>query len=353
MTVLRVRGFALPEAEPVDLYADGDRWTSDPVAGAELVAEGWLLPGLVDAHTHPGAEAPGQPLDLSVLREDLRAHLASGVALIRAPGLAGDPPDWFGLTDDSPRAFHAGPWIAQHGQFFEGWGRRPEPAELPAVAAEQAARTGWAKIVIDWHVGDDVMPVEVLREAVAHVHAVGGRLAVHSQHPAGGTVAVEAGVDSVEHGMGLDPTLLPRMAEQGIALTPTLSVITASLRRVSAEPDSSRRRWYVSGASVHGQLTAAAVEAGVTVLAGTDSRPHGGIVNEIRTLVVAGVPPHEAIAAASWTARSYLGLPGLVDGAPADAVVFDADPRSDLDQLDRPRAVIVRGKCLHRRPDPR
>ena len=161
---------------------------------------------------------------------------------------------------------------------------------------------------------------------------------------------MEAGVDSVEHGMGLDPALLPRMAEQGTALTPTLSVITASLARISAEPDSPRRQWYVSGASVHGRLAAAAVEAGVTVLAGTDSRPHGRIAAEVRALVTAGVAPHAAIAAASWTARSYLGLPGLADGAPADAVVFDADPRTDLGQLDKPRAVIVRGKQVRRSP---
>jgi imidazolonepropionase-like amidohydrolase len=274
----------------------------------------------------------------------------AGVTLIRAPGLAGEPPDWFGLADDGPRALHAGPWIAQHGQFFDGWGRRPEPADLPAVAAEQAARTGWAKVVIDWRPGDDVMPVDVLREAVTRVHAVGGRLAAHTQHAAGGVVAVEAGVDTVEHGMGLDPELLPRMAEQGTALTPTLSVITAALARITADPDGLGRGWYVPGASVHGRLAAAAVEAGVTVLAGTDSRPHGAIAHEVRALVAAGVSPHEAIAAASWTARSYLGLPGLVDGAPADAVVFDADPRTDLGQLDKPRAVIVRGKRLRQRP---
>jgi imidazolonepropionase-like amidohydrolase len=220
---------------------------------------------------------------------------------------------------------------------------------LPAVAAEQAARTGWAKVVIDWRIGDSVVPLEVLRETVTRVHAVGGRLAVHSQHPAGGLVAVQAGVDSLEHGMCLDPELLPRMAEQGTALTPTLSVITGSLARVRSEPDSPRKDWYVTGASAHGRLTAAAVEAGVTVLAGTDSRPHGGITSEIRALVEAGVPPHEAIAAASWTARSYLGLPGLIEGAPADAVVFGADPRADLSQLDKPVAVIVRGKLVQRR----
>ncbi|MBL7256243.1 amidohydrolase family protein [Paractinoplanes lichenicola] len=344
MSVLRIRGFGLPEAEPIDLYADGDRWTTDPVPGAELVAEGWLLPGLVDAHTHPGAEKLGEPLDDTTLRDDLRAHLAAGVTLIRSPGLSGEPPDWFGRDEDGPRALHAGEWIAQPGQFFPGWGRRPDPADLPRTAAEQAARTGWAKVVIDWQYGDDVLPVDILREAVTRVHAAGGRLAVHSQHAAGGAVAVEAGVDSIEHGMCLDPELLPRMAAQGTALTPTLSVITSSLARKRQSPDGPAKDWYVSGATAHPNLTAAAVEAGVTVLAGTDSRPHGRITDEIRALVAAGVPPHEALAAASWMARSYLGFAGLADGAPADALVLDTDPRLDLSTLARPRAVIARGR---------
>jgi hypothetical protein len=48
VTVLRIRGVALPDGDPVDLFADGDRPTDDPVPGAELAAEGWLVPGLVD-----------------------------------------------------------------------------------------------------------------------------------------------------------------------------------------------------------------------------------------------------------------------------------------------------------------
>jgi imidazolonepropionase-like amidohydrolase len=139
------------------------------------------------------------------------------------------------------------------------------------------------------------------------------------------------------------------MAEQGTALTPTLSVITASLAKIRGRPDSPRKDWYVAGAGAHGRLTAAAVEAGVTVLAGTDSRPHGRVANEVRAFVDAGVSPHEALAAASWKARAYLGIAGLTDGAPADAVVFDTDPRTDLTQLDAPRAVIVRGRLIHRR----
>src|SRR5208282_2533055 len=199
----RVRGFALPSGDTVDLYADGDRWTTEPVAGAELVAEGWMLPGLVDAHTHPGAEVPGKPLEEELLREDLRQHVAAGVTMIRAPGLAGDPPAWFGRDADVPRAVHAGPWIAQHGQFFDGWGRRADHADLPELAAAQAARSGWAKVIADWQLGDDPLPAGVLRRIVAAVHAVRGRVAVHSQHAAGGAAAIEAHVDSLEHGMCL------------------------------------------------------------------------------------------------------------------------------------------------------
>jgi imidazolonepropionase-like amidohydrolase len=349
VTVYRIRGYALPSGESTDIYADGDRWTTDPVPGAELVAEGWLLPGLADMHTHPGAGSPGEPFTDSLLRKDLDKHVDAGVTVIRAPGLAGEPPGWFGVDPDTPRAFHAGPWIAQFGQFFDGWGRRANHAEMPAIAAAQAARTGWAKIIADWGPDDEPVPETVLRDIVTAVHEAGGRIAVHSQQAAGGTAAVAAGVDSLEHGMCLDPELLAQMAAQGTALTPTLTVITGSLELARLREDSPRKEWYVGGASAHPALVAAAAEAGVTLLAGTDSRPHGTIAAEIRALAAAGVPADVALGAASWTARDYLGIPGLVDGAPADAVVYDSDPRADLSVLDKPRAVILRGHPARRR----
>jgi imidazolonepropionase-like amidohydrolase len=350
MSVLRVRGYALPDGEPVDLYADGDQWTTDAVASAQLAAEGWLVPGLVDAHTHPGAETPGQALDESLLRDDLHKHVAAGVTMIRSPGLAGDPPAWFGRDSDVPRSVHAGMWIAQHGQFVDGWGMRASHAQMPAVAAAQAARTGWAKLIGDWGSDDEPIPVAVLRAVVAAVHAAGGRVAVHSQQAAGGAAAVAAQVDSLEHGMCLDPGLLAQMAAQGTVLTPTLAVISATLQDVRTMPDGPGKDWYLGGASVHGELAAAAAEAGVTVLAGTDSWPHGRVSTEIRALAAAGLNPHDALAAGSWAARSYLGLPGLIPGAPADAVVYDTDPRTDLGQLDHPRAVILRGQLRYSRP---
>jgi imidazolonepropionase-like amidohydrolase len=136
------------------------------------------------------------------------------------------------------------------------------------------------------------------------------------------------------------------MAEQGTALTPTLSVIGGASQRLRDTADTPRRRWALGGAAAHGPLVAAAAEAGVTLLAGTDSRPHGRVADEVRALVAAGVRPHVALGAASWTARDYLGLPGLVPGAPADAVVYPDDPRQHLDRLDRPGAVVLRGRLV-------
>ncbi|SDY06010.1 Imidazolonepropionase [Amycolatopsis xylanica] len=342
--VIRIRGYALPHGEYVDLYADGDRWTTDPVPNAELVAEGWLLPGLVDAHTHPGAAEPGDPLDEDLLRDDLRLHVDAGVTLIRSPGLAGQPPEWFGTDPELPRASHAGPWLAQRGQFFDGWGNRVEHADLPGVAAAQAKRSGWAKIIADWRLDDEAVPVDVLTAVAEAVHGVGGRVAVHTQHAAGSTAAVRAGVDSVEHGMWLDQDLLPDMAAKGIALTPTLSGFQDMVTGLGDRPDGPAKDWLLGGTEAHGPLVAAAAEARVLVLAGTDSRPHGQVATEVRALAAAGMRPHDALGAASWSAREYLGLKGLEPGAPADAVVYARDPRTDLGLLAEPLAVILRGR---------
>jgi len=154
------------------------------------------------------------------------------------------------------------------------------------------------------------------------------------------------------------PACSPLPAERGTALTPTLSVLLSHLDDVRGRPDGPRKDWYLGGATAHPALVAAAAEAGVTILAGTDSRPHGRVADEIRALAAAGLTPHQALAAGSWAARAYLGVDpvgpvgpvgtggGLTPGAPADAVVYDADPRTDLALLDAPRAVILRGRLV-------
>ena len=107
--------------------------------GADTVVDGgWLVPGLVNVHTHPGAEHPGDPFDESVLRRHLADHASAGVLLIRAPGAAARIPGWAHDADGLPRVRSAGPWLATPGRFFAGWGRHVAEAELAGAAVQEA-----------------------------------------------------------------------------------------------------------------------------------------------------------------------------------------------------------------------
>jgi imidazolonepropionase-like amidohydrolase len=388
--VLHVRGTVLPEREERALWIDGGVLREDPVAGADTVADGgWLVPGLVDVHTHPGAEKPGDPFDESVLRRHLADHAAAGVLLIRAPGAAARIPGWAHDAEGLPRVRSAGPWLATPGRFFPGWGRHVTEAELAQAAVEEASAaleaaqdatpagsgpettpgspapagtasaacgpasapapaplSGWCKIIGDWAWDEPPVPLAILRDVTSAVHAIGGKVSVHAQTAAGCAHAVAAGVDSLEHGMHLDPGLLDQMAAQGTALVPTLGAFAASAFRVRAGDPGPRRDTYLAGWAAMPPTARAAYEAGVTVLAGTDTHPCGTVPQEVERLISAGLPWEAAVGAASWTARAWLGLPGLTDGAPADLVIYDEDPVAHPDILHHPRLIILRGRIL-------
>jgi imidazolonepropionase-like amidohydrolase len=94
---------------------------------------------------------------------------------------------------------------------------------------------------------------------------------------------------------------------------------------------------------------AAAHEAGIAVRAGTDaggSLAHGRLAEEVQELHAAGLSRRAALDAATWGARSWLGRQGLEEGAQADLVVYDADPREDLAVLGHPRHVVLRGRVI-------
>jgi imidazolonepropionase-like amidohydrolase len=93
-----------------------------------------------------------------------------------------------------------------------------------------------------------------------------------------------------------------------------------------------------------------AARIGVRILAGTDAGmvPHGRIRDEVRRLVEAGVPAEQALGAASWDARAYLGLPGIEAGAPADLVVFERDPRAEVDSLPAAALCLLDGRLVVR-----
>jgi imidazolonepropionase-like amidohydrolase len=94
----------------------------------------------------------------------------------------------------------------------------------------------------------------------------------------------------------------------------------------------------------------AAYDAGVPIFAGTDAGgvlPHGGIADEVIELASYGIPAADALGAASWHAREWLGWNATLDeGAPADFVVYPRDPRADLTVLHEPSAIVLRGRVV-------
>jgi imidazolonepropionase-like amidohydrolase len=98
------------------------------------------------------------------------------------------------------------------------------------------------------------------------------------------------------------------------------------------------------------QTIGAAYEAGVPIYAGTDAGgvlPHGLIAAEVVELAALGLSAADALGAASWRARDWLGRPSrLIEGAPADFVVYGADPLSDLGVLAAPQRIVLRGRVV-------
>jgi len=348
-----VRGVSLPDGGPVELWTDHGRISRDPVPGARTIAEaGFVLPGLVDVHTHPGAPERGEPLDEAVLRADLLAHRDAGVTAVRVAGAPSRLPGWVDEDPELPLVLSAGPWLSTPGLFTRNWGRMVAEADLPDAAAEEAmAGSGWVKLRGDWIVDEEtvaeprLLPAGVLEAAVRRVHEAGGRVMIHATHEVACRRAVEAGVDSLEHGMWLSHDLLPRMAAQGTALVPTYTPWAGQMKEIR-ELRPPGDRFFLDGYARLGPLTVTAHDAGVTILAGTDFRPHGTIAAEVRHLAAGGLPPEVALGAACWAARDFLGLPGLDEGAPADFVVYDRDPLGDLNVLDHPAQVILRGRLV-------
>lgn len=349
---IRVRGIVLPGREERSFRIDAGRLRQDDspsaAAGDTVVDGGWLLPGLVDVHTHPGTEnGPGTPFDEQVLRKQLLDHRDAGVLLVRTPGSAARIPDWVDQDPELPRVRSAGRWLATPGRFFPGYGRDITEEELVFAAVEEAsASSGWCKIVGDWSPDEPAVPLDILAAAVEAVHAIGGRVAVHCQTAEGSRNAVLAGADSLEHGMHLDLGLIDQMARQRTAFVPTMNVFAAHEQEVRAREASPRRDWWITGWEGLARSVRAAHEAGVTVLAGTDSFPCGTVAGEVARLAGAGLPAHDAVAAASWQAREWLGLPGLVDGAPADLVAYDTDPTLDASALAHPSRIILKGRVV-------
>jgi imidazolonepropionase-like amidohydrolase len=353
MSALRLRGPVLPDGETRDLYVVDGRVTYEPVASADLVAEGWIVPGLVDAHCHVGLDENGAvPPD--VQERQALTDRDTGALLLRDCGSAADT-SWIHEREDLPRLIRAGRHIARTRRYIRNYAHEIEPGELSAYVAREADRgDGWVKLVGDWierEAGDltPSWPRESLDAAMRVAHEHGARVTAHVFGEAALPDLIGSGIDCIEHGTGLSAELVDAMVERDVALVPT----ARQLANFPTYAAAGRERFPAYAAHMtrlfetRREVIGAAHEAGVAIYAGTDAGgvlPHGLIGEEVLELASYGLSPSDALGAASWRARSWLGLDdNLAEGTSADLVVYDENPLADLRVLGRPARVVLRG----------
>ncbi len=358
---LHVRGRGLPDEQPAQWWIVDGVLSAEPVSGADTVfgaegAGGWILPGLVDAHCHVGL-GPHGAVDLDEAIGQAETERDVGALLLRD---AGSPTDTRSLDDhhDLPRIIRAGRHLARPRRYQRGYAIELEDEwQLPDAVAEQARwGDGWVKLVGDWIDRDtgDLAPLwsdDVLKAAIDAAHANGARVTAHVFSEDALPGLINAGIDCIEHGTGLTDDTVEAMVEHGIALVPTLINIEnfPGIADAAAKYPKYARHMRDLYDRCYPRV-AAAREAGVPVYAGTDAGStiaHGRIADEIDALKGIGMSPTQALGAACWDARTWLGRPGLEHGAPADLVCYTDDPRRGAEVLNNPALVILHGRVLN------
>jgi imidazolonepropionase-like amidohydrolase len=354
---LHVRGSGLPDEAPIELWVVDGRLSVEPVAGADTVfgasGGGWILPGLVDAHCHIGL-GPHGAVDIDDAITQAETERDIGALLLRD---CGSPIDTRGLDDrdDLPRIIRAGRHLARPKRYIRGVALDIEDeSQLPAAVEVQARRgDGWVKIVGDWidrDVGDlaPLWPDDILKAAIDSAHANGARVTAHVFGEDALPGLITAGIDCIEHGPGVTEEIIELMLAYGTALVPTLINIDNFPSIADSAKRYPRYATHMRDLYAHSRRRiGAAREAGVPIYAGTDAGggiTHGRIADEVEALKGIGMSPTEALGAACWDARGWLGRPGLEHGASADLLCYSHDPRQAAGVLNRPDLVILRGQ---------
>jgi imidazolonepropionase-like amidohydrolase len=346
----------LPDGEVRDLFVVDGAVTYEAQPGAESLAEGWIVPGLVDAHCHVGLGSAGVVSSEESEQQALQDRDA-GALLLRDCGSPADT-RWIDDRDDLPRVVRAGRHLARTRRYLRGYAHEVEPEDLPAYVAQEAERgDGWVKLVGDWierEAGDlaPSFPPAAFAAAIRTAHQHGARVTAHCFGEAVLPVLIDAGVDCIEHGTGLSPELVDTMVDRGVALVPT----AVQLDNFPLYADQAGAKFPTYAAHMRDlharreQTIMAAYEAGVAIFAGTDAGgvlPHGLIADEVLELARYGFSAEDALGAASWRAREWLGFEGtLEEGSPADFCVYPRDPLTDLSVLREPSRIVLRGRVV-------
>ncbi len=360
-------------------------------AGATVVdlGDATLLPGFIDAHTHITEDhdddwakgfyestmrsAPEQSFHA---QRNAQVTLRAGVTTVRVLG-AGDFVDVAlrnavndGLAE-GPHMLVAGHAIGSTGGHCDGSpippGRMPQPGTLEGVcngpdACRLAVREQMKfgadviKICASGGVLSESDPVDVpqltpeeLRAIIGEAHAWRRKVAAHSHGDLAAKLAVEAGVDSIEHGSFLTESTLTLMKQKGVFLVPTRMTQLWVNRKADSYPPKIRDK-AIAASTAHTEMMKRALRIGVPIAFGTDAAvfPHGMNAEEFGDYVDLGMSPAAALMTSSQGSAKLLGIDAdtgtLEAGKYADIVAVPGDVLTNIRATEHPTLVMTRGR---------
>jgi imidazolonepropionase-like amidohydrolase len=367
-----------------------------PVPGTRLIdlADSFVLPGLIDLHVHL-IGIGGDPLQarLTALNRDEQDNLMQGVANARVTLLAGfttvrdlgsNARSIRALRDAIAQGWVEGPTIVNAGMGIAVTGghgdQRNGVAELFADAiephqehlcdgAEACARAvrrqvGLGAEVIKFKATGGVlsnvtgglgqaMTSPEMTAVIETAHGLGRKVAAHSHAAEGTRAAVEAGVDTIDHGTFLDDATIALMKQRGTWLVPTMLALEAVVEQAGAGalPAAVVPKVYEAAAAALDSHRRA-IAAGVKIAFGTDTgvSAHGLNGREFALMVAAGMNPAEAVEAATVSAADALGRSDLygriAPGMAADIIAVGGDPLADVRELEDVDFVMKSGRVV-------
>src|SRR6059058_5112540 len=361
-----------------------------------------LSPGFMDAHTHLTADFSGnynerrlQELDLNVSEHAIRATafaratVEAGFITVRDLGSRFVGSHEFvdvALRNSINKGVIAGPrmLVATKGigatgghfdptngfrdflfrresDFTDGIANGPDEIRK-AVRFEvkngadviKAAVSGGVLSLADEVDTPQLTPAE-MAALVDESHRLRKKVAVHCHGDQAAREAIEAGVDSIEHGSFMKPETLTRMKNKGVFLTPTLMATEWIMSKLENYPPALQAK-AKAAAAARSDMFRNAVKLGVRISFGTDAAvfPHGQNAKEFKLMVDLGMTPTDALKSATASDAELFGIAqktgALEKGKLADIIAMPGDPLTDITATERVFFVMKEGKIIRNGP---
>jgi len=350
-----------------------------------------VLPGLIDSHTHLSSDRAGNEALAAAMTDSLPLNsfetqwngmktLRAGFTTVR--NLGDEKGKVLAYKEAIRRGWVQGPRILDAGESISTTGGHMDSRvgiadDLhPAISTENLCdgaddcrravrrQVGRGADVIKFATTGGVnsgtglatrMFEDEARALIDTAHAYGRKVAVHAHGLEGVKLAVRMGADSIEHGTMIDEETAKLMAKNGTFYVPTLSTVNGYLERLAANPNAyppavkAQIDWRIG---ITGKSLKIAYPLGVRIAYGTDAgvSKHGRNADEFELLVKFGMPPAEAIKAATINAATLLGIEKetgtLEAGKAADIIAVSGDPLADVKVLKAMKFVMARGEVI-------